>query len=254
MVVADRYGAIRNGQGKGISKVTLPLGTVVIRKHNGVRSRFIKTRMDGPTGTRFIQYARWWWEENMGAVPAGKMVLHLNGRSLDDRPGNLGLGGPADKVLIAHRDPEWSRRQHETAAAACGEFNRFSGKLNRLRNVLKRYWYPVLDSEGIVFNVPFRRRKTLLAWFGVDVSAYPVNGQAKRLIEKLDQSMIRPVRGVDLGRGGMVGTYPRIDPEFGVGARGDLPEEIRKRVDALVTTDLWKRAEEAAKLDLSSRQ
>jgi hypothetical protein len=250
--MADRYGAVRNGQGKGISKATLPLLAVVIRKHNGVRSRFIKIRMDGPTGLRWIQYARWWWEENVGAVPPGKMVLHLNGRSMDDRPKNLGLGGPADKVLIAHRDPEWSRRQHETAAAACGEFNRFNGKLNRLRNILKLYWYPVLDSEGIVFGVPFRRRKTLLAWFGVDVSAYPSNGQAKKLIEKLGQSTIRPVRGVDL-ESGMLGTYPRIDPEFEVGARGDLPDEIRNRVSVLKGTDLWKRAEAAAKLDLSSR-
>lgn len=102
----DRYGAIRNGEGKGIPKVTLPLGTIVIRKANkgGGKVRMIKIRMDGPTGLRWINYARWWWEENRGLVPPGKLVLHADGRTLNDKPENLVLGGPADKVLLAHRD------------------------------------------------------------------------------------------------------------------------------------------------------
>lgn len=252
---ADRYGAVRNGQGKGIHKVTLPLGTITIRKGNkgGSKVRMIKIRMDGPTGLRWINYARWWWEKNRGPVPPGKLVLHEDGRSLNDRPENLVLGGPADKVLLAHRDPEWSRRQHERAAAACGEWNRFTGKLNRLKKIMAGYWYPVLDSEGVILNVPFRKRKPLLAWFGIDVSVYPTNGHARKFLEKLDSSAIRPVKGCDLGNG-LLGTYVRIDPEFGIPARGEkLPDHIQKRVNALMDTELWKRAKAAAGLDIHKR-
>lgn len=207
----DRYGAIRNGEGPGISKVTLPLGTIVIRKANkgGKKVRMIKIRMDGPTGLRFVNYSRWWWEKNRGPIPPGKLVLHKDGRSLNDRPGNLVLGGPADKLKIVHADPEWSRAQHERCGRATGEWNRFHGKLNRLGHILKLYWYPILDSAGIIFNVPFRKRKPLLAWFGIDVSAYPMNGSARKFLEKLDASTIRPVRGLDL-ESPVLETYLRI--------------------------------------------
>jgi hypothetical protein len=54
---------------------TDPIGTIRIRGHNGNQVRFIKVRDFGPIGRRWIQFARWWWEQNRGPVPAGKRVV-----------------------------------------------------------------------------------------------------------------------------------------------------------------------------------
>lgn len=254
----DRFGAVRNGQGPGILKRALPLGAITLRSDrvNGRRQlvRYVKVRMDGPPASRWMLYARWWWERNKGPVPAGKLVLHMNGKELDDRPENLALGTPGDKVALAHmRDPEWSKEQHRRCGAATAEHNRFAGKLHRLRYVLPGYWYPVWDREGVIFNSPFRRRTGLLRFFFVDCSEYPMNGRARKFMEQI-QAAIRPVRGRDLDAG-ILQTYLRVDPEFVVSTgREKLSDEDEQRLKALRETEVWKAAERAAKSDLRERK
>lgn len=253
----DPFGAIRNGEGKGIPKVTLPLLTVVIRKHNGYEARFIKTRMDGESCRRWRPFARWWWEKNRGPVPPGQLVLHEDGDELNDDPKNLVLGTPGMKLKLAHeRDPRWSREQHGRAAAGCAEFNRKNGRINRAANFLKNYWYPVNDDLGVILNVPFRKRKRMLSCFGVDVSRYPKNGHGKNPGSTVQRALrscrIKPVRSVDLALR-RYSTCCLIDP-VSKECRGPLSMSVSRLIGQLEGMGIWATAEKYARKDLRDRQ
>lgn len=253
----DPYGAIQNGQGKGIPKATLPLGTIVIRKHNGALGRFVKIRMNGLAGRRWMHYARWWWEKNRGPVPPGKIVLHMDGDQLNDDPKNFVVGTPGTKLVLVHkRDPEWSRWQHRRAARKCAEFNRDRGRINRANNFLKHWWYPVVDEMSVILNVPFRKRKRLLAGFGVDVSVYPMNGHGKKsssIVQRaLSSCHVRPTKSADLSFR-RYSTYCLIDPltrEF----RGPISARMDQVVAQLDRMGIWAAAEQCAKKDLKARK
>lgn len=256
----DPYGAVRSAPTNHCRKDPMEIGTIVIRQRakNGRRhlARYVKVLDTGPPSRRWMLFSRWWWENNRGPIQAGHIVIHKDGDELNDKPGNLILATPGMKLKLAHvRDPAMSAVNREMASAATAEYNRVAGKLHRLRVMLKGYWYPVLDSNGVVFNVPFRRRKTLLAWFGADMSLYPANGQASRAVKKavLDTG-VRPVRGADL-ESAYYATYSRLDPEWKIGSgRSGKSSKDEERVNLLMGTDLWKRAEEASKLDLRHRK
>lgn len=253
----DPFGAIRNGEGKGISKVELPLGTVVIRKKHDRACRFVKIRMTGPTGLRWKQFARWWWEKNNGAVPAGQLVLHRDGDEMNDAPGNLILGTPGMKLKLVHeRDPQWSREQHERAAAGCAERNRRIGRINRSKNFLKNHWYPVVDDLGVILNVPFRKRKRMLSCFGVDVSRYPMNGRGKHpgsMVQRaLRSCRVRPVRSEELALR-RYSTCCLVDPvskEF----KGPMSMGAGQLIQQLERMGIWAAAEKYGKKDLRERR
>lgn len=254
----DRWGAIRNGEGKGIHKVALPIGTIVIRKliKNGDLRRtpslvrFIKVAMEGPPQKRWMLFAKWRWEKEKGPVPAGKCVLHMDGDTMNDELSNLAVGGHGDRIALAHlRDPEWSKEQHRRCAQGAAEHNRLRGLVKRSKGQSPGMWYPVWDAEGLVFNVPFRKRKALLAWFGVDVSAYPANGRARRWASE-KELVIRAVKGLDL-RVGILESYWIVDPETELAkslAKGDPSRVEERRLVALSRGAIWRRAQEAAKV------
>lgn len=80
-----------------------------------------------------------------------------------------------------------------------------------------------------------------------------MNGSARKFLEKLDPSAIRPVKGADLSSA-VLETYLRIDPEFGVSSRGQkLTDDEERRVKAVMGTDAWKRALEGSKLEIRKR-
>jgi HNH endonuclease len=252
----DPWGAIRNGEGKGINKTTLPLGAVVIRKHNGHESRFIKIRMDGESGRRWMPYAKWWWEKNRGPLPPGHLVLHKDGDPLNDDPKNLVAGSPGLKLVFAHqRDPAWSRAQHERAAAGCAEWNRQNGRANRDRNFIKNYWYPVVDNLGVILNVPFRKQKRLLACFGVDVSRYPANGRGKKagsaMQRVLRSSPVRPVPARELGLRRFA-TYCLIEP-VSKSCRGPMSMSAAQLIAQLERMGIWEISVKQARRDLKDR-
>lgn len=253
----DPYGALQNGQGKGIPKVTLPLGTVVIRKHNGALGRFVKIRMGGVAGRRWMHYAKWWWEKNKGPVAPGRIVVHVDGDQLNDDPKNFAVGTPGIKLALVHkRDPEWSRWQHRRAARKCADFNRARGRINRAENFLKNWWYPVVDEMSVIFNVPFRKRKRLLAGFGIDVSGYPMNGHGKKPASRVQRALqscrVRPTKSEDLSLR-RYSTYCLIDPvsrDF----RGPISARMDQVVAQLDRMGVWAAAEECAKKDLKYRR
>jgi hypothetical protein len=255
--VKDKFGAVRNGQGKGIPKAELPLGAVVLRTHNGRTVRYVKTRKDGPSGRRWTPYAKWWWEKNKGPVPAGSLVLHRDGDSLNDEPKNLVLGTPGMKLVLRHgRSAEWSRSQHRRAARGCAEKNRERGRINRASNFLRKYWYPVVDAMGVIFNLPFRRRKRILACFGADVRAYPASGQGKKPSSAVQRALssvaVRPTRAADLSLR-RYETYCLADPSTGE-FRGPMGASVAQIVAQLERMGVWAPAIKYGKTDLSERK
>lgn len=262
MVTAvDSYGTLRSAVGWGARKDTLPVGAVVIRQHNhGTRiryRRFIKVRMDGGPQQKWRPYARWWWQQNKGEIPVGKLVLHKDGDELNDDPKNLILGTSGMKLVLAHkRDPKWSKEQHRLAASGCAEWNRRNGRINRASNFLQKYWYPVIDDMGVILNIPFRRRKRILACFGSDVSRYPANGHGKNqgsVIQKLLRgTQVRPTKGSDLSLK-RYGTYCLMEPTS-KRCTGPMSITVAQLVAHLGKMGIWESAVKHAARDLRERK
>lgn len=233
----------------------MPVNTVVIRGDRDAAgrqrlTRYIKVRLDGPPQKRWIQYSRWWWEKNRGSVPKGHLVLHKDGDTLNDAPSNLIVGGCAMKLVLAHqRDKAWSKSQHARAAAGTAKDNRQRGRNNRFWNFLQKHWYPVVDSIGVILNVPFRKRKRVLACFGADVSRYPKNGHGKKpgtLVQEIIKACrVMPVRGSDFSTF-KYSHYCVIDPETKE-VRGPLSASAREIVVQLERMGIWALAERYAK-------
>jgi len=240
-----------------------PLGTVVVRtertgpirvgRRRTISARYIKIRMGGPTGLRWMGYARWWWLENKGPIPPGQMVLHRDGDSLDDSPENLFLGGPGDKIRLAHSlDPEMSRRNRESCREGTSMHNRLIAQIRRFRSPIARYWYPVADDVMVVIDLPHRSRRTLLAALGGDTSRLARNGRGPSYADAGAPLGVRFVRGRELGVG-LVGCYIRIDPETGVGT-GERTRMDSREIRQFMKAELWGRAEAFARsLQDSSR-
>lgn len=253
--------AFRTAVGRGCRKDPLPIGTVVVRQvTNGAKrnlSRYIKVREDGPKGRRWILYSRYWWEKNRGAIPSGKIVVHLDGDTMNDDPENLALGTTGTNLVLAHkRDAKWSAQQHKRAAKGTGECNRQKGRINRARNYLKNYWYPVVDEMTVVLNVPFRKRKRLLACFGVDVSRLPSNGRGKNpdseLYKALKLCAIRPTRSQELSSV-RYASYCLLDP-LSMKFSGPMSGSLKQLVDQLERMGVWAFAQKHAKKDLRERK
>jgi hypothetical protein len=161
------------------------------------------------------------------------------------------------KLVIVHkRNPKWSREQHGRAAAGCAEFNRRNGRINRAKNFLKNYWYPVIDEMGVILNVPFRRQKRLLASFGIDVSKYPSNGHGKKPASEVQRALrfcrVRPVKSPDLSLR-RYSTYCLLDPASKE-CRGPMSGSVGQLVAQLERMEIWPFAEKYANKDLTERR
>lgn len=260
-LISDPYGAVRMAATKRCRKDPMPLGTVVIRCEiaNGRRryTRYVKVSLKGPEQKRWMQYSRWWWEKNRGPIPKGMLVLRKDGQTLNDSPDNLLLGTPGMKLVLAHkRDERWSKEQHARAAAGTAKDNRRRGQENRFWNFIKGYWYPVVDSVGIVLNIPFRRRKRLIASFGGDVSNYPKSGHGKHpgtaVQEALKTILVRPVKSPDLFSV-QCKNYGVIDP-YTKEVRGPMSSTFREISTQLERMGIWKIAEKYARKEFRERK
>lgn len=255
-MLKDPYGAVRIAVGRRCRKDPMPVGTVVIRSDTSptgrrICTRYVKVKDDGPPGRRWINYARWWWLTNKGPIPAGKLVLHKDGDVLNDDPSNFVLGGPAEKLLIAHSDKKWSREQHARAASACAESNRRRGRAFRAKRFVKHTWYPVVDEMGVILNLPFRKRKRVLASFGIDVSRYPANGHGKKSGSEVQRALrscrVRPEKSSELASR-RYSTYCLLDPATRT-CTGPMSASLHQIVAQLNRMDIWVYAEKHAKKD-----
>lgn len=148
-----------------------PIGSIVVRESaDKVAVRMIKVRDDGPSARRWMRYARWWWEQNKGPIPAGKFVLHLDGDSLNDEPSNLALGSGADAAFVwLDKDPERAEAHYRKMHAAAGEHNRLRGRIKRLLGWNLSRWYPVDHTRRVIYNRPVKNRYAVWPAIGFDV-------------------------------------------------------------------------------------
>ena len=261
MKQTDSFGAVRNGNNR--LKRSQPIGTITIRKRKQAKAtrthwcRYIKVHLGGTPAKRWKLFARWWWEQNRGSVPPGHVVYHKDGNEMNDAPGNLGVGTFGEKFVAAHaRDPAMSRANRQVSSRKLAEFNRAQGRINRMQNFLKGYWYPVVDEMSVILNVPFRRRKRLLACFGSDVSLYPANGVGKHFGSEVQRALVEAkvsvVQGRDLVQRAYT-TYCLLEP-----ASKDCSGPMSVTVDRLIVQldrmGIWKYAEKQAKRDLKERK
>lgn len=258
--VSDPYGAVRTP--RHWQKQSMPVGTVVIREDRDSTgrkrlTRYIKVQASGLPQKRWIQYSRWWWEKNKGPVPKGQLVLHKDGDTLNDAPENLIVGGCGMKLVLAHRrNSTWSKNQHARAAAGISRDNRRRGREHRFWDFLQKYWYPVVDSVSVILNVPFRRRKRVLACFGADISGYPKNGHGngpETSVQKAIKSCrVQTVRGSEFSSF-RYSHYCVIDPETRE-IRGPMSATVREIVAKLERMGIWGTAERYAKKTIRERK
>ncbi len=158
------------------SKTPLPIGSVQIRTHSHrVRTRMIKI---DERPSRWMNYAKWWWERNRGTIPKGMRVVHRDGNVLNDDPENYVLCTAGDVAYLARIwDPTLNERNRLAVTAATAECNRLRGRINRARNFLHAYWYPVDLAGQTIHNRPYRSRAALYRAYGVPITT-DVNGHA----------------------------------------------------------------------------
>jgi hypothetical protein len=257
----DQYGAVRNGN-KTIKR-SQPIGTITVRKRKPgsnprpYYARYIKVKLDGPCAKRWMLYARWWWEKNRGPVPPDHIVYHEDGNELNDDPKNLVLGTRGEKFVAAHkRDPKMSRENRQVIGKKLSDYNRMQGRINRATSFVKGYWYPVVDEMSVILNVPFRRRKRLLACFGVDVSQYPANGTGKHgyseVQRALEASKVKTVRSHDLTQRQYM-SYCLLEPAS-ENCRGPMAVTVDRLIVQLDRMGIWKDAKKQAKRDMKERK
>ena len=67
------------------------LGTITVRRHKGVKSRWIKVTNKGRAQDNYIPLARWGWARDHGPIPPGCCVVHRDGNTMNDHPHNWAL-------------------------------------------------------------------------------------------------------------------------------------------------------------------
>ncbi|MDB5297795.1 MAG: hypothetical protein JWO31_3778 [Phycisphaerales bacterium] len=151
------------------SRAEAPLESVRERDAgNGQLVRMVKVRMDGPTGLRWVPFAKWWWERNRGPVPPGKRVCHADGNLMNDDPDNLVLLTPGEVFQLYHRlDPEMSRRNHAACGRSAAARNVAAGVARRATTWLPWSWYAVDFAGREIHNAPRRKRWMVYADHGL---------------------------------------------------------------------------------------
>lgn len=86
---------------------------------NRPHRRYIKIRDDGPPGRQWVAYARWLWESANGGLPAGLVVVHLDGDAMNDDPSNLGAATRAQALaLLMKLRPDVAKLRRKKSASA----------------------------------------------------------------------------------------------------------------------------------------
>lgn len=163
------------------SREELPLGAISTRDAgNGQVVRMVKVRMDGPPARRWIQFARWWWEQSLGPVPAGKRICHADGNLLNDEPSNLVALTAGEVFNLYHKlRPEMSRANHAACGRSAAVRNVETARIRRKTLWLPGRWYGVDFRDGRIHNRPRRSR-----WM-----VYRDHGFADRLADRLKREV-----------------------------------------------------------------
>lgn len=155
------------------SREKLPIGAVRVRQHSKrSRVRMIKIADPAaPKGWRWMHYARWWWLQHRGPIPAGMRVVHRDGDTLNDDPKNYILATAGDVAYLAREwDATLDERNRRAVAKALAEHNRLRARIRREFEWLPTRWYAVDLDRRLIHNVPYRGRWRLYAAHGVETT------------------------------------------------------------------------------------
>ena len=96
------------------------VGSVTERNDkSGNKYRWIKIKDWGRPQDKYIPYARYVWQKHKGPIPPGMLVVHADGKTLNDNLDNLRLvDRPGHIRLMQERDPGIVKRMRANAAKA----------------------------------------------------------------------------------------------------------------------------------------
>jgi hypothetical protein len=193
------------------------LGTVRIFNDKGHRFRAIKVL--GPNGRpRWRKYANHIWELHHGPIPRGKRVLHQDGDSLNDDPGNLILGTTGDSLFLALEQDRVAEKRRRRVAKANALKNVEVAGLRRAFGILHTEWYLVIHPKRFILLRPHKSAAALMAGLG-----FTGDRQARR---QVTEAGITPTLGTDLPREG----YARVSEAEVYNALHEiLPQFFEKR-------------------------
>jgi hypothetical protein len=108
----SRSSEFKKGQ-RGIHYV--PVGTVRVRvDKSGKHRRWIKTSDAGKRQFQWTIYATWLWEQKHGKIPAGLLIHHLDGDSMNDALSNYALVTRARHIEIHRNDLLAAKKKRRT--------------------------------------------------------------------------------------------------------------------------------------------
>lgn len=132
-------------------------------------------------------YARHVFETHHGPIPCGKRVLHEDGDSLNDAPGNLILGDAADSLFLALEDPRVDARRRRRAATSIARCKAEISDLRRAFSIIPWLWYLTIPARQFVYPVPFGTAAELLEAWRISCP--------HRSLQHLRRRGVSPVRG-----------------------------------------------------------
>ncbi|MFQ5953305.1 MAG: HNH endonuclease signature motif containing protein [Candidatus Omnitrophota bacterium] len=128
-----------------------PIGTITIRhdkppkrlRHRkrkeglppwrGKPRRWIKVKDDGQMSRRWIPYARYLWEQKYGPVPAGYLIVHVDGNQMNDVIDNLTIVDRRQYLALQiKRDPGHIVRMRTAAGNAARKRHEANRQLKAL--------------------------------------------------------------------------------------------------------------------------
>lgn len=144
----------------------LPIGSITIRHRvrfsKTYSSRFIKISHHGPYHSRWMPYARYYWQQQHKInVPDGYRVAHRDGDGLNDSIQNLVLVREnAFSLALSSRASQRKRRVQQAKAVA--KSNRRRARVYHA-SIRPSRWYLVLPSSKAIVWVHTRTQKQALS-------------------------------------------------------------------------------------------
>ncbi len=110
---------------------------------------WIKIRDDGPLQNRWIPLARHRWQKAHGAVPAGKFVIHADGKAANDALANLRLVDNAGHLrLMMQRNPQHLINCRKAAGASSRRRHAANRELKKLQGPTPRWECPACGNHA----------------------------------------------------------------------------------------------------------
>lgn len=147
----ENYGLATPGQilaSKAKAK-KLPLGTIRWwRKGNDKpKQAWVRVALIGPDHKQWMLYSIWWWTENVGPIPEGKMVYHKDFDLSNINPDNFVL-----RTRSEHLREYYKVHPHQPGGWA--DSARLRSRILRATSFLVKSWYAVDHAKKTIYGGP----------------------------------------------------------------------------------------------------